>query len=59
MILTHLALFSFLNGAGSGAIPPVTPSVPVATFSGGSAILSMQQRKKRRDNTDYILLLLS
>lgn len=52
-----LALF---DGFGpSNVIPPVTPSIPLATFNGGIRILTEKQGKKRRHNADYILLLLT
>lgn len=43
----------------SNFIPPVTDSIPIATFNGGIRMLTMAQRKKRRHHSDYILLLLS
>lgn len=51
--------FMFDGFRDSGVIPTVTDSIPIATFNGGIRMLTEKQYKKRRKNSDYILLLLS
>lgn len=57
MILTHLAMFSFFYGAGTGAIPPpvtTTTTQPSGVSKGRVIHLSDLSPDSRQSTADYI-----